>query len=120
MAAAAELVGHDIRADEVEIKRRMAYVSPGLSYRAWGTVGRAIDFVRAASIRTGTRSAASACSCTSASHRSERIDTLSFGSRVKLATLLALSRDAELLLLDEPTAGPRSPWPGSAALRRAR
>ncbi len=30
---------------------------------------------------------------------------MSFGSRVKRATLLALSRDAELLLLDEPTAG---------------
>src|SRR3569833_4687158 len=41
----AELAGHDIRTEEVEVKRRTAYVRPDLSYRAWGSVGRAIDFV---------------------------------------------------------------------------
>jgi len=100
----AELVGHDIRADEVEVKRRVAYVSPDLSYRAWGTVGRAIDFVSGFYPDWNT----DRCDRLQQAfgvHRSERIDTLSFGSRVKLATLLALSRDAELLLLDEPTAG---------------
>jgi ABC-2 type transport system ATP-binding protein len=100
----AELVGQDIRANEVEVKRRTAYVSPDLSYRAWGTVGRAIDFV------SGFYPDWNAERCERLQlhfgvHRSERIDTLSFGARVKLATLLALSRDAELLLLDEPTAG---------------
>lgn len=100
----AELLGHDIRAEEVEVKRRTAYVSPDLSYRAWGTVGRAIDFV------SGFYPDWNAERCERLQlhfdiYRSERIDTLSFGSRVKLATLLALSRDAELLLLDEPTAG---------------
>jgi ABC-2 type transport system ATP-binding protein len=100
----AELVGHDIRNDEVEVKRRTAYVSPDLSYRAWGTVGRAIDFV------SGFYPDWNAARCERLQlhfglHRGDRIDTLSFGSRVKLATLLALSRDAELLLLDEPTAG---------------
>ena len=100
----AELAGHDIRTDEVEVKRRTAYVSPDLSYRAWGTVGRAIDFVSGFYPDWNT----DRCDRLQQSfgvHRSERIDTLSFGSRVKLATLLALSRDAELLLLDEPTAG---------------
>jgi ABC-2 type transport system ATP-binding protein len=100
----AELAGHDIRAEEVEVKRRTAYVSPDLSYRAWSTVGRAIDFV------SGFYPDWDAERCERLQqsldlHRSERIDTLSFGSRVKLATLLALSRNAELLLLDEPTAG---------------
>src|SRR4026209_3023219 len=41
----ATLLGCDGRTDEIEFKRRPAYVSPDLSYRAWGTVGRAIDFV---------------------------------------------------------------------------
>jgi ABC-2 type transport system ATP-binding protein len=100
----AELSGHDIRTHEVEVKRRTAYVSPDLSYRAWGTVGRAIDFV------SGFYPDWNAERCERLQlhfglHRGDRIDTLSFGSRVKLATLLALSRDAEVLLLDEPTAG---------------
>jgi ABC-2 type transport system ATP-binding protein len=100
----AELAGHDIRSEEVEVKRRTAYVSPDLSYRAWGSVGRAIDFV------SGFYPDWNIDRCdrllqSFGLHRGERIDTLSFGSRVKLATLLALSRDAELLLLDEPTAG---------------
>jgi ABC-2 type transport system ATP-binding protein len=38
-------------------------------------------------------------------HRHERVDSLSFGGRMKLAIVLALSRDAELLVLDEPTLG---------------
>jgi ABC-2 type transport system ATP-binding protein len=100
----ASLLGHDVRAEEVEVKRRTAYVSPDLSYRAWGTVGRAIDFV------SGFYPDWNADRCERLQlhfgiDRSERVDTLSFGSRVKLATLLALSRDAELLILDEPTAG---------------
>jgi ABC-2 type transport system ATP-binding protein len=37
--------------------------------------------------------------------RSARVDALSFGERVKLSVLMALSRDADMLLLDEPTAG---------------
>src|SRR6202789_3419494 len=39
------VLGRDILEDEVEIKRRTAYVSPDMDYRPWGTVGRAIDFV---------------------------------------------------------------------------
>jgi len=100
----ASLLGHDVRKDEVEAKRRVAYVSPDVSYRAWGTVGRAIDFV------SGFYPDWNAERCERLQlhlgvHHSERIDTLSFGARVKLGALLALSRDAELLLLDEPTAG---------------
>ena len=38
-------------------------------------------------------------------HRSERVDGLSFGGRVKLSLLLALARNARLLLLDEPSVG---------------
>ena len=36
------VLGRDIRGEEVEIKRRTAYVSPDMDYRAWGTVGREI------------------------------------------------------------------------------
>jgi ABC-2 type transport system ATP-binding protein len=100
----AELVGYGIRDNEIEVKRRTAFVSPDLSYRAWGTVGRAIDFV-SAFYPDWNAERCEQLQLHFGVHRSERVDALSFGSRVKLATLLALSRDAELLLLDEPTAG---------------
>jgi ABC-2 type transport system ATP-binding protein len=98
------VLGHDIRAGEVEIKRRTAYVSPDMDYRAWGTVGRSIDFVR------GFYPDWDAARCeelqfTFGLHRDSRVDALSFGARMKLALVLALSRDAELLVLDEPTLG---------------
>ena len=98
------VLDRDLRQDEVEIKRRTAYVSPDMDYRAWGTVGRAIDFVR------GFYPDWNAARCEELQfafgvHRDTRVDALSFGSRMKLALVLALSRDAELLVLDEPTLG---------------
>jgi len=98
------LLGHDVRTAEVEIKRRTAFVSPDLSYRAWGTVGRALDFV-SAFYRDWNESRSVNLQFQLGLHRSARIDALSFGERVKLSVLMALSRDADLLLLDEPTAG---------------
>jgi ABC-2 type transport system ATP-binding protein len=98
------VLGRDIREAEVEIKRRTAYVSPDMDYRAWGTVGRAIDFVR------GFYPDWNAARCEELQfafdvHRGTRVDALSFGARMKFALVLALSRDAELLVLDEPTLG---------------
>ena len=40
------VLGLDHRADEVELKRRAAYVSPDLNFTVWGKVGKAIRFVR--------------------------------------------------------------------------
>ena len=98
------LLGMDLAAHEVEIKRKTAYVSPDLSYAAWGTVGRTIDFMR------GFYPDWDAARCERllgefGLGRAEKVATLSFGARIKLALTLALSRDAELLLLDEPTVG---------------
>lgn len=98
------MLDRDIQGEEVEIKRRTAYVSPDMDYRAWGTVGRAIDFVR------GFYPDWNAAHCEELQfmfgvHRDSRVEALSFGARMKLALVLALSRDAELLVLDEPTLG---------------
>ncbi len=103
-SATASLLDYDIVKNEVDVKRRVAYVSPDLSYRTWGTVGRAIDFV------SGFYPDWNDERCERLQHqfgvyRTEKIDALSFGSRVKLAVIMALSRNAEVLLLDEPTAG---------------
>jgi ABC-2 type transport system ATP-binding protein len=98
------VLARDVLIDEVDIKRRTAFVSPDMDYRAWGTVGRAIDFVR------GFYPDWDALRCEELQfafgvHRDSRVDALSFGSRMKLALILALSRNAELLVLDEPTLG---------------
>ncbi len=103
-AGSARVLGYDVTASEVDVKRHVAYVSPDVSYSAWGTVGRTIDFI------SGFYPDWSAERCARllgsfGLQRGEHVDALSFGSRVKLATLLALSRDARLLLLDEPAAG---------------
>jgi ABC-2 type transport system ATP-binding protein len=81
------VLDRDIRHDEVEIKRRTAYVSPDMDYRAWGTVGRAIDFVR------GFYPDWSVARCEELQfafgvHRDTRVDALSFGARMKLALVL--------------------------------
>ncbi|MHB1540551.1 MAG: ABC transporter ATP-binding protein [Steroidobacteraceae bacterium] len=101
---AIELLGLPLAAREADIKRRVGFVSPELDYSAWQTVGRAIDFVRGfypdwAQSRTERLQALFDI------HRTQRIAELSFGQRTKLALILALSRDCDLLILDEPTIG---------------
>jgi len=98
------MLGLDLAENEVEIKRRTAYVNPDLNYQAWGSVGEAVSFVR------GFYPDWDADRCARllgefGLGNNEAVAALSFGSRIKLALVLALSRDAELLLLDEPTVG---------------
>jgi ABC-2 type transport system ATP-binding protein len=98
------LLGFDHRANEVELKRRAAYVGPDLNFEVWGRVGKAVRFVRG--FYPGWDDAYSAA-LMKAFHLSDndRVATLSFGARTKLSLLLALSRRPEVLILDEPTSG---------------
>ncbi len=98
------VLGLDHLRDEVAMKRQVGYVSPDLDLRPWRRVRRAIGFVRGfyptwddaycarllESLRLGA---------------DDRIDALSFGARIKLALVLALSWRPKLLVLDEPTVG---------------
>ena len=90
--------------DVVAIKTRVAYVNPDLNFAVWGTVGRALNFVR------GFYPDWSDDRCERLLEafelkRADKIAALSFGGRIKLSLIAALARDAELLLLDEPTVG---------------
>lgn len=103
-SGSAWVFGHNVTTDPVAVKRLAALVSPEISYRPWGTVGRAIDFV------SGFYPDWDSKRCEDLSgqmglRRSERVDELSFGGRVKLSLVLALARNARLLLLDEPSVG---------------
>lgn len=103
-AGCVRVFGHDVATATVEVKRLAALVSPEISYRPWGTVGRAIDFV-SGFYPDWDRKRCAELLDQMGLRRSERIDGLSFGGRVKLSLLLALARNARLLLLDEPSVG---------------
>jgi ABC-2 type transport system ATP-binding protein len=99
-----EVAGLVMPADEVAIKRKAAYVNPDLNYQPWGRVGRALNFLR----KFYPDWDDTACERLLAEfglERNQKIATLSFGARIKLSLVAAFSRDAELLLLDEPTTG---------------
>ena len=90
--------------DDVKIKARVGYVSPNQNFAPWGTVGRALDFI------SGFYPDWDDGRCQDLLNRfglykPAKISTLSFGARTKLSLVMALSRDADLLLLDEPTVG---------------
>src|SRR6201999_3096338 len=73
----ARVFGHDVTTDPVEVKRLAALVSPEISYRAWGTVGRAIDFV-SGFYPDWDHKRCEALSGQMGLRRSERVDGLSF------------------------------------------
>lgn len=99
-----ELLGLPFPAQDALIKRRIGFVSPELDYSAWRTVGKALDFVRGF-YPDWVQSRTERLQMLLDIHRSQRIAQLSFGQCTKLALIMALSRDCELLILDEPTIG---------------
>jgi ABC-2 type transport system ATP-binding protein len=103
-AGSIRILGLDHIADEVAMKRQVGYVSPDLNFLTWGRVGNAIQFVR------GFYPSWDETYCErllESFHlrRDEKIATLSFGARIKLSLVLALSWKPRLLILDEPTVG---------------
>ena len=98
------VLGLTMPRDEVAIKSKVAYVSPDLNFTPWGSVGRALDFVRGF-YPDWNQDRCERLLTEFSVARNERIAALSFGARIKLSLVMALSRDAELLLLDEPTVG---------------
>ena len=103
-AGAIKVLGLDHLRDEVAMKQQVGYVSPDLAYSPWSKVGRVIRFIKGfyptwddvyceqllRSLKVGT---------------SESVMSLSFGARIKLSLILALSWRPKLLILDEPTVG---------------
>jgi ABC-2 type transport system ATP-binding protein len=98
------VLGLDHRANEVELKRRAAYVSPDLNFAVWGKVGRAIRFVRGFYPEWDDTYCAQLMKAFHLSD-TDKIATLSFGAKTKLSLLLALARRPQVLILDEPTTG---------------
>lgn len=103
-AGTISVFGLDHSRDEVAVKARVGYVSPDLSFAAWGRIGRLLGFIR--SFYPDWDDAY----CEDLLRRfnlgvNDAISTLSFGSRTKLNLVVALSHRPALLLLDEPLSG---------------
>ena len=98
------VLGLDHIKDEVAMKRQVGYVSPELNYQPWAKVGRAIQFVRGF-YPTWDEAYCQQLMDAFQLDRGQRIMTLSFGAKIKLALLLALAWRPKLLVLDEPTVG---------------
>jgi ABC-2 type transport system ATP-binding protein len=96
--------GLEVASHEVAVKRRLAYAGPETSYAAWRRVGRAIDFV-SGFYSDWDQARCAALLETFALDLDRSIADLSFGERNKLSLVMALARDPELLILDEPTTG---------------
>ena len=99
-----KILGLDPVRDEVAVKKQVGYVSPELNFQVWGKVGKAIQFVK------GFYPSWDSGYCDRLLPEfglrwDQKIATLSFGSRIKLSLLLALSWHPKLLVLDEPTVG---------------
>ncbi|MBC8126417.1 MAG: ABC transporter ATP-binding protein [Gloeobacteraceae cyanobacterium ES-bin-144] len=104
-AGAIRMLGLNAVTDEVAVKSRAAYVGPELDYRAWGKIAKAIRFVRGFYRDTWDDAYCEQLLDRFKLDSNDKIATLSFGSRTKLALVIALSRRPELLVLDEPTVG---------------
>ena len=104
-AGSIRLLGMDSARDEVAIKLRTAYVGPDLDYVSWKTVANAIRFVRGFYPKSWDDHQCARLLDSFQLDPAEKIATLSFGSKTKLALVIALARHPELLILDEPTTG---------------
>ena len=98
------VLGLDHERDEVAMKRQVAYVSPDLQFQPWGRVHKVIDFVRGF-YPTWDQDYCNRLLSSLAVEPRDRIMTLSFGTKIKLALVLALAWRPKVLILDEPTVG---------------
>ncbi|MYE26509.1 MAG: ABC transporter ATP-binding protein [Chloroflexi bacterium] len=105
-AGSASIFGMDIRADSVEIHRRIGFLPGELSLWEGRTGDQIIHYV--ASVRGDARGIAK-----HADELAERLDLdktkrvrdLSSGNKRKLGLVVAMMHSPELLILDEPTGG---------------
>jgi ABC-2 type transport system ATP-binding protein len=103
-AGSITVLGLDPQRDERAMKQRAGYVSPDLNYSPWSRVNKVISFVKGFYPSWDDAYCASLLTDLHVG-TDERIQSLSFGARIKLSLVLALSWRPSFLILDEPTSG---------------
>ena len=103
-AGEARVLGIDVAADPVEVKQRVGYVPETHHIYRWMRVGEAIGFCKSC-FRSWNDQTCREMVELFGLDLEKKVKHLSKGTQVKLALLLAVSHDPELLLLDEPLSG---------------
>jgi ABC-2 type transport system ATP-binding protein len=100
----AQVAGHDPVADEVSVRQRVGYVAEQHGFYEWMTVDETVRLVAAYHMNWDDALRAN-LQGEFGLDGTARVGDLSKGMRARLALLLALSFDPDLLVLDEPTGG---------------
>ncbi len=103
-AGAIRTLGLDPVTQGLAVRERASLLSEESALYPWMTVGEILDLAAAIHPRWD-HSIAKRTVARLALDRTERIETLSRGTRAKVALALAIAPRPELLLLDDPTAG---------------
>jgi ABC-2 type transport system ATP-binding protein len=103
-SGAARILGVQVEVDPVEVKQRVGYVPEVHHVYRWMRVGEAIGFCKSC-FRTWNDELCREMLDLFALDPNKKVKHLSKGMQTKLALLLAVSHEPELLLLDEPLSG---------------
>ncbi|VGO16748.1 ABC transporter ATP-binding protein YtrB [Pontiella desulfatans] len=103
-AGAIYIFGKHHRNEVVAVKQEIGYVSPDLNFDAWGKIHRLLRYYRKFYPEWDDAYCSELLGKLELKP-SDRIKTLSFGGKIKLGLVVALSHRPKLLLLDEPTIG---------------
>src|SRR5438067_5779952 len=98
------IFGLDPAKNEVEVKRRLAYVPDQVAFYPWMSVRETLDYL--ASFRNNwNRETEKELLGRFRLNPTQRTGTLSKGQRTQVALIAAVCPETELLILDEPTSG---------------
>jgi ABC-2 type transport system ATP-binding protein len=96
--------GLDPQRDELEVKKRLAYVPDSVSFYPWMSVQETLDYFASFRANWNRKTEAELVSRFGLKP-DQKAATMSKGQKTQLALITAICPETELLVLDEPTSG---------------